>query len=777
MEKHGPRPWILYLIREGIIRPRLTDLYASIAESTDNAHTLIDRNPEEIDWNVTKGSSQIKDCFVRATKWLADLKEFVLSSEIYSKQILEPVRLVASYLIHIRSLQSHTVKTFGWVFSKSKPYDDTNYGGKRVMLSILFPELQNAMTLRCTVEQANRMEHGMYDFDEIQPLPFVNRIHQFHPSIEKNSKLLKLSDYHFLKVSCDDVELFSRTLSLENFCDVESSQSNRKHNLGAPMILSGKIISVKGHNITLQSVTQKTIRLNVSQQLENNTGNGNVELFQNKLVRVLCIWWYQVELESNPTPEYPEAFYIDVVKNESELLEDDMVGFVRLRGSVKNESIFAKYPNVKIDKVSRLVSTGGSLGLPASRSITDNPIIAEFLKTTNQIRNLRKELKVAETILVMPEEILDTDKISIEGLVKILKNNEELKKILLTAIGILDMEGSVESKELEDSVGMEHPTFRKKLLWFGYVGLILEDEEKLMFTKEGKEVAYLILREKIRNLINTSKSNRIIYLPDLETNGIPASLLIRSLHTPEDNPYFKRVISNGVPCNLFWACSPFDTDEETLGEVKKRLASLYDQILLIFSKQSYPLTILKLVEDLENNSITMSYYSTNQLVSKMEREGKLTRDGNSWVYPLEARITDLLTMNPNKVFSVDEIIEKTMTPLLEKKKCFAILELLAKKRIASPIKPGFWTFADNLLEKLKISIKSEIKNFIINLLKERSLGADRLYGLVDHHSNELCSSTVLKKDWMEIGRETIVEMIRDEIIVIDGICKLKRQTM
>lgn len=179
MERHGSRPWILYLIIERIIRSRLTDLHVSIVESTDNAHTLINRNPEEIDWNVARGNNLAKNCFVRTSSWLSDLREFVLSNEIYSKQILEPMRCVARYMIGIREQQLHTTKTFGWIFSKSNPYDDTNYGGKRVTLSILFPELQTAMALRCASEQANRLDHAMYDFGEIQPMPLVNRIHQF----------------------------------------------------------------------------------------------------------------------------------------------------------------------------------------------------------------------------------------------------------------------------------------------------------------------------------------------------------------------------------------------------------------------------------------------------------------------------------------------------------------------------------------------------------------------------------------------------------------------
>jgi hypothetical protein len=197
----------------------------------------------------------------------------------------------------------------GIIFSKSNPYYSKAFGNYRVTLSIILPEIESVMSLRCTENMAKTIDEDViYSIDGIQPIPYVNRIHQQSASIERKDDQAYggLECLDFLKISFYDINSISHSFAFENFCEVETDQiSKRRRRLGASCVLTGLLTVVNPPRIVLQSFLKKDLRIEMvlHHALLSNREISRIKSFQGKVVRVLAIWWNSL---GSKDIEYPE---------------------------------------------------------------------------------------------------------------------------------------------------------------------------------------------------------------------------------------------------------------------------------------------------------------------------------------------------------------------------------------------------------------------------------------------------------------------------------------
>jgi hypothetical protein len=267
--KQRSRAFLPYSIGEPAIRRALQNLYVAIIGSNDNARSLIERGPFDLDVDTAKGNHLVKKCFIAVSHWLARNKEFAVSERVFKEQIVEPARCAARFKLNITHLPIRSTKLEGIIFSKSSPYYSKYHQRYLVTLSVIIPELETVMNLRCYADGQSNLEYGKYEIKGVQPIPYVNRLHPVNLSdlsLEKKDDTVNLSDLDFLKISFQDTGFFSYSLAMENFSEVESDQiSVRRRHLGAVCILAGRLISVSPPRVTLQKNDKKYDEIKINQ--------------------------------------------------------------------------------------------------------------------------------------------------------------------------------------------------------------------------------------------------------------------------------------------------------------------------------------------------------------------------------------------------------------------------------------------------------------------------------------------------------------------------------
>jgi len=780
-----------FLFKEKTFRSNLTNLYLAVMTGP-NAEILTSQHPTTINTNLARGTTQTKKAMFDLVNWLKFVEEISYSSDS-AKQILEPVRAVSEFM---ESVKDKTTKLSAWVFSKSKPYPDPFSDEKRVTISMLVPSLQAAMSFRCTESEAASIAYGMSEFGELKPLPFVNRFRQFHPSNAKCSSQFSLVDSNFLKTSFDDLKYFSCSLEMEHYCEIASTQSKKRQLLGAPLICGGKVVSVAWPSIWISSANEPTheSEFQISEQLDGNLISNKIENFEGKAVRFLCVCWYRTGTEPASHPKLPELMHIEEANDETELIADDAIGFVRIRRKVEKEILMKKYLTVDFSKVSQLTENNGEITLK-NNPPSDDKVIENFMSTTKQIQKIREGCSKQNEILLIPEDVLDDQK----GSNHYLSKNTEYVPILLVMLKMIDTQGMEEF----DSLPLDDKRIRSKALWWlKNFELVSKDTGKLRITPKGVEVAYQSQKKKIKEIIQSSRTSGIISIPELEQRGILPSLALKFLEEEKNN--FKKSAMNGKPCGLFWLVVPSGETDENKKRIKKMFDKFSETVFEELSSVRHPLSSSFLIEKLTKSSSPdshqtltnemsspLSNFCANILLKTIENLKEAKIENSDWILSLRSRIKCLLKKYPEHIFSTAQLSEKIVFPRQEKGDVWGLssdmktkllqreLSELSNQGIAVQIVTEMWTLnegTESAAKKRITFVKKNIKNFIRKTMqncKEGILDETRFFGLVGYRTRELCKNTIYKNKWKEIQKETITEMVsNDELVFVNGMCKL-----
>ncbi len=779
------RPFLPAFLGERSARRALQNLYVAIVGSTHNANALVETDPININGGLARGNQLVKNCFIAASTWLKNTREFVLSEKIFLEQILEPARHAAGFMIDIRTGFSHPGTVLkGIIFSKSSPYYSKFFGDYRITLSVILPEIESVMSLRCSAAASSNVGYGTYEISGVQPVPFLNRIHQLSSfSIQSKNQMFALSDLDFMKISFHDVNAFSRSFAFENFCEIESDQlTTRRRRLGAACILGGKILSVNIPRITVQSIVNKDLIIDLMVRHKLLSYNPrDIQSLQDKPVRILLVCWNTLGFKHI---EYPEIFSIEAVNDPLELVADDITGFTRLRSKLNADALSSYYPDIEISKLDlKIKNEDGriTLSLPAPEAV--NQILGVYIQRRDKIRKLRNDMFCNSLISPVHsvESIFDKSKLRLDGLITIMKEDTKLLKCFVDIVKRNDDFGSLllQWSELVNTIqDLDHEESMLKIEWLKNVGFLRRTEDGIFVTARGTEAAYLLTANIINSLLKREiaiSTSYLISIIDLEReSSIATSLLLRGLKNFEKDGELQCSRIDGRKCNVFWFIltgPERQVSEGTVIEFQRRLETVLSIILQILVSVPHSLAAPKIIELMKRTEIDMSYITLKGLLSELETRGKIIHDGNSWHYPWTLRVRNMLAGNPHSVYTVDDLSTNLSIPPAEKDEAMKILLELKREGVVVDLFFRYWTHASNVEVKAEKILKNRLKEFILKtLIKNRdSVAESVLSGVTLHHAYDISRKNVPIHP-QSLYKQVIEEMLqRGEVYSIDGI--------
>lgn len=758
----------LYFLKEEVFRKWLSNLYVALINSSENCEIMTKFDAEYVDYAKFGGNDLARECMKNACVWLQQIRPFIKNDHTYKSQFLRPAQIAAEYILKIRN-QTPTTTVSGWIFSISEPYDDMRFGIKRVTVSMVVPSLKTIMSLRIRSDEIKNIGYGFYEFGEIQPVPLVNRFHQFHPKISKTNEKISLKDYDFLKVSFEDFDKFSDSIEMSNFCEVDSAQSGLRHHLGSAFVVPCKIIRTRQPRITIQStVSDSTKTVLMSDQLLKNYSYEYWDNLRNKTGRLLVIQWYDPGGDEGISMK-TEVMFMELDEDMTSLKKDELLGYVRMRDKVSIEQLDLLFGKMDISSLRSLEKDQNSIKFKVFEKSGDF-VIDEFLKSVKIIRDLRTPSRIDDCIQLNYFDVVDLEKMSNLGLANLIKKDGVMLAILEYVLRNIDKKGELPSvSTMSSDTGITEFIIRNKSGWLTNLGLAERIDDRVGITPKGRKVTFASLKNKIKEKIQGC-SQDIISIPEFETD-IPKSLICEFLEKPESG-YFS-IELEGIKNKLFWAKS-FSNELKKIFQDKFDLMTSEFQIVM--RNVNYPFTALKAMEDLSKINNKTTFFSTEIIIHELARKKILVPSGDSWEFVLKHRIMCLLEENPDHVYSTYEIISFLTIPLLDKEKTLNTLIQLSTEGGISKISLGGWSMKGNEIEKSEKRLLETLHRKILALIKSKRHGIDEkiLASMIDKMTYDLC-----KNDRSVERKKIVKESLKildtnSRISLRDGIYKFKK---
>lgn len=704
--------------REEFVRSRLTALYVAIVGSDINARTLLEWQPDSSEPRTAEGNPLAKKCFNKAIEWLKLIREFALSDEVYSKYLLEPIRIASRFTLSIRELRHPSTSVSGIVTDVSKKFKDPYSEVDLVALTVVSPDLQSAMSVRCDADQFEKVAYGMHVLSGVQPVPFVNRLHPTRLRIQDSPRQVKLSNLTFLSLSFRDLDIIRHSISLENVCEIQVYQKN-KRSLARLFILCGQIASVQVPYVYLADAFNggMSVKLTFTKKLLRNLkvdDVGYIEGLKDRYVRVLCILPWEPELTRNYDPE---MLYIETTDNRSELIFDDLIGYVRLRGRVRSNDLVELYRTLDLSSLpSQLVNEGKSVIYTYKKESADR-IISDYLKQKISLEHSMHSIARLTPPAIDLRDFLDVEKIRIDGLARAILQRGDLYDSLFAILKLRAQTGLIPSSPSKLASLTHIAKEQLRVRWLELVGCLKRSNDGFVVTSKGLKVASAVAKhtylERIRSL-----NRRVVSLQEmLDETGLPAALLLNFLKDWEKCGAINQVPTRDVRTELFWSTFPVIGDDSKSAE--GMLESSLDSVLSTLAEVPHGLTSTKIREEMEKTGLKYDELVLEKLLSLLSADGSIERQGDTWFYPWKKRLEHLFYKNQDKVFSVDQIIDYTHIPRIELPTVLEILKGLEERGVAAGIAQDMWTYPSNIDRKVREFLKFRVHSYALEFLRSR----------------------------------------------------------
>ena len=617
-------------------------------------------------------------------EWLSRIREFSKSDEVFSTQILEPVKEVARYRLRCKDLGKN-VDSHGWVFAKSKPFEAPAGPGRTVMkvsISVMFPQFQTMMSIRVAEGFADTLGYEMYNFEDILPFPLTNRIRQsaqkqyssgqtvFIGKAQKVSYQQDFSKYNFLFASLVDLEQFSCSLEMRHYSEISSPQSQKKALMGALLFVPGKITSVSFPTVYVQSILKPSLEIPFrvdAEQAEKKLLPARIEDCEGKTVRLAVVRWYDSGEEPEGHPEYHEILSLQEESDESQLALDEIAGYVRVRGGAHVDEIMSEFghsicQNIPILQTSGQSVQGGMLqnvnGIISYKQQTTSaePIVREFLASTDKIRSLRFGQSGSHEKLVTPEDLLDEQKISVKSFAR---------SPTFNALALVTMKLTMDENGTKSVREVPIADKKQRTLWFWRKFGLLDEHHRTKgdyrMSKDGEDVAYERVRKEIDAAV--SASGEIVSLPQLtkEHPSIPPSLIVRFLKEEELAGSAKESSEN-----IFWFRPAAAANADNIYKMRVMAYQYVNNVRHIMSIVWYDYTRHGIMDILFKEKYGYGVFVSKRLCDLVEKlSGVKVEEVNSeitWHFPLDQRILYLFRQNRTATLTIEQIIKRIVVP-------------------------------------------------------------------------------------------------------------------
>jgi len=729
---------------ERSIRFTNQSLYVSLVGAGENCKTLLESNLLKSGMTNASGNDLVKRGFQRLVSWLTISSEFCFSPEIYSSEILEPTRSSARFLSEIRKLPKRTTHVSCYLLSKSDPHFDSFFGEKVVTVTVVIPTLKTVSTIRCHAEISGDLSFGEYELNDIQPLPFVNRIHPLNIRdcliAKKKGKGLCLSGLDFLKIYSEDIKNIQSSIALENFCEFHSFQSVGGQ-LGFPCVVGGKVVSVSPHNLTLQSISNSRTTFNfflsptlLSQLRKEVT---KISSLVGKYVRILIVVWYRCH-DHRTMANVPEILLMEQVGTDEEIWKDEIVGFVRLRGKVQTEDLRVRFPEQFLSTTPESISRDKSYFAWRFTHDNEDEIINEFHSETKLIRSLRASRTTVSYPLQL-REVFDFSKLSFEALGEKVSEDTDLLHVFLSLLRRKDSKGELSSEfDPRDFDRIDAIISNEKFRWLCSMGFIVENsEKKISICKVGEDVLYFAIRKLSESLLKKEILRRsAASLNELSICAdIPPSLCSVILKEMEGKKEVQCLHIQDRRCELFWL--RLEAEPAEIETCVANLNMYFSRIMLALNAVSYPLGTRKVMEKLrEMNLLDLDHYYLRLVLAELRAQGRIEMsESDMWFYRWDDRLRDILENNKDEAFTLDDLIKRANLPEIRRGDVLDILRSPKQESVATEIFKLTWSYPakteTETRQKISRFLRKKLASFIIEVLSENTgtIGRARLNNL------------------------------------------------
>ena len=706
--------WVPYFFRENGIKKYLQDLYDGLVNSSENARIIVNHEVEDLKMEDYGGNPLSKNRYAAAIRWLKYLQEFSMDKQTFADQFLEPARSAARFRLKIHEEIPNSMELICLVFRKSKPFYDQFR--ESVVLSMIVPELNTALSMRCKPEEAEKISFGFCKIQGVQPIPYVNRIHPCRLKIEAYNKPVRLTEFNFCKISFRDINSVGNTLAFEESCEMLSENiagdfgSYHGRRLGFTRVLIGKVLLAgTGPNIVIQDPCNQdsSIELYVTEQFLKllHTDLAGLSMIKGKFLRVLAVFWYRFG-SSQSMPEIPEAIIPELVTNKTEPIMDDLIGFIRNREKVPLESLVERYPDIDLLPIVSPLEKNNRELIFKHVTPTQNRIGQFFAEEKAIIRNKRKKLfeKTGKGQIdsVEPFKVLAIDRLSEKGLIDWVRNNQPLLRSLIDFLRIRDFDGELPSKrkKIMEIIKPSATLSTADILnWLRQLDFIVKQKGgPIRITERGIKIAYLSIKPEldysVKQLIH---ENGFLDLSDAQNFPLASpSLILKILNELEITKIIQPIMINGQPFPIFW--SRFNENNQYSKMAEDRLRFLEKKILGVLNSVSYSIHTLAVLERSRKNDENFSMPVVKIILKNLGRQGKISSDTEGrWFYPLENRVLEVFKENPYVLLSEQQIASKTnSTTEADHDRILELINQLYKKGVIFGDSHGKWAI---LLER------------------------------------------------------------------------------
>ena len=734
------------LFAEQSLRKYLSNVYVSMIGSSENAKNILKIHPTDIRSKQVSGSRETQDGMRNACVWMQNVEILCSDKKTFDDVILGVIRLVAHYVTNVRDSDRSTVPLDCWIFQKSAPYKDVY--GTHVILSMIVPEIESCMSIRLDANLSETIGLGFWRFESVLPMPLTNRLHHTTRKINPIEDILNLGRWDFLKISFVDRIEFSDSLEMNVYCEIASVQSNGRHRLGAPLILSGYIVSIDEFRITIKATMGDATLTMIC-------AGGDVytyeELVQMRDVpaRFLIVEWYQTHVDYEPR-RYAELLRIEAA-DPKDLRNDDMIGYVRLRGQVDYDDIRKRYGEVDLSEINCLILDGDMIRYSHVVSESKNPTIREFFATIQQIHDKWSGYKESGRILVTKSGISSQNSIDMTQIISYLREHPSLANTLSNIQAMFDYSGNriFESDNSDRQERMKYVNTLKRM------GLLDVSIDRRPATKKGIKVLAIIFRDEIEEY---TKDLDFIYFPEFESR-VPRSVMFAYL---QDSREFKIGQVGSKNNKLLWIRSGND-QRAIYKEFEDETERWHDLILRSIITINHPVTP-KFVHDEIVKSNKIDYFSIVIMMHQLEQSKRIIKSGDSWKYATYWRIRDLISTDRQSQWTLERVMKESKIGTLDKDKVLDYLRQIEREGVTVELSDGTWALKSDSDQIMRHATQM-IRKKILSLLraKKSGMGYEELVGRTSRYVTEKFENKRLKNKTCII-KNTVCELEKEGAI-------------
>ena len=362
-------------LSEQRMRHAMSCLYATMVLSQANTLAIQEGRIGKIREKEMRGNPTAVSCMKDLAKWVDALKTFIEPVDLETS-FLFPMKQSAALLQLMRNDMRRSTSVTGLVFAASDPVHDDITGRYLSTVSAIVPSMECAMCIRVE-DWDGENKVGWYAFEGVQPIPLVNRMRPTSAFSIKTSKPEEsIREMDFLKCSMSDVEVFRKSVAMENFCEVHSRQTQKRHMLGAPITLHGLVSRISANRVSLRGCGNgnESLTAYLSDGVCREFAERQMGRLEGKYVCALVAVWYWSDHDGNEKPEF-EAYAIEEV-NLDGAVAGDAVGFVRIRGRASVGDIQGMYGHLPESK--SLVKKGDQVLFGVGGRDGRNPVHRKF---------------------------------------------------------------------------------------------------------------------------------------------------------------------------------------------------------------------------------------------------------------------------------------------------------------------------------------------------------------------------------------------------------------